>query len=90
MANLGTFTLEPNTEFQNLATVTGVTFTNGTTYQLQIRGDIYLCESVNQPDDRGDEGFRIVNDTWSFDCKGVDLWFRNFSQEQDVVINIGD
>lgn len=90
MANIKTITVEPNTEFQNLATVAGVTFTNGTSYQLQIRGDVYLCESASKPDDRADEGYRIVNDTWTFDCKGVNLWFRNYGQYEEAVINIGD
>ena len=90
MANIKTYTLNPNIEFQNVATITGITFESGKTYQIQVRGDIYLCESASQPEDRKDEGFRIVNDTWSFDCTGDPLWFRNYSQSQDVVINIAD
>lgn len=89
MANLGTFTLKPNIEYQNLATVTGVTFESGKTYQLQITGRAMLCEKETKPEN-GFNGFRIINDTWSFDCDGTPLWFRDVSETEDFIINIAD
>lgn len=90
MANLGTFTLKPSVEYQNLASVTGVTFTSGQSYQLQIRGDCMLCEDSISPEQTGFEGFRIINDTWTFICRGNPIWFKNYTQTQDVIINIAE
>lgn len=54
MANLGTWVLDPN-GYQNIATLTGITFTVGNTYNIQVIGNAHIR--------RGTEGrgINIIN-----------------------------
>lgn len=88
MANLGTFVLDPSDTFQNLSIATGISFINGDSYQIQVEGDIFLCENNNEPDIKDNRGHRIINDTWTYDCEGVTLWYKTYRNTTPVIINI--
>ena len=71
MANLGTFEINTNNEYVNLETLTGLTFTNGTSYTIQIQNTAFIREGTT-----GD-GF-IISDTKPFVLKyqGDDVYIR--------------
>lgn len=90
MANLGTFELDPNDEYQDLSTATNISFTKGTSYRIQVEGDVLLCENSTKPDIKNNRGHRIINDTWIFDYDGTALWYKTYRNTAPVIINISE
>ena len=86
MANLGNFTIKTDGEYQNLAEISGLTFTSGDVYVLQVKNECILCESVNKPDSGG---FVIDNKMIIQWKKGDgDLWVK--TDNGFTVINIAE
>jgi predicted outer membrane repeat protein len=88
MANLAKFTVQPSTGYQNVETLADISFTNNTTYVLQVvNGGAVLCESTTEPTD---EGFVVENKMpiQYTHTSGNSLWVRCVSQFQEVSINI--
>lgn len=88
MSELATISLQPNAEYQDLATLAGVTFTEGKKYILQVEGDVKLCEKATKPTIGG---FR-VNFNYPFDYEaGSDtLWVKAYSTIKSNTIVIAD
>lgn len=56
MANLGKFEINTNGEYQDLATITSLTFTVGTKYTMQAQnegGALTVCAATSTPTDGG-------------------------------------
>lgn len=88
MSNLATITLQPNAEYQDLATLAGITFTEGTKYTIQVEGDVKLCESATKPTTGG---FRInFNDPFEFEAGTDPLWVKAYSTIKNNTIVIAD
>ena len=88
MSELATITLQPNAEYQNLATLAGVTFTEGTKYTLQVEGDIKLCEKATKPTAGG---FRVnFNYPFEFEAGSDPLWVKAYSTIKSNTIVIAD
>lgn len=48
--NLGYGNIKTGDEYVNVASVFGISFTNGNKYNIQIKGDdVLLCESTSKP-----------------------------------------
>ena len=89
MTNLATISVEPSTEYQNLATLASVTFTAGTTYVIQIKGNVLVSETASKPTELG--GFHIYNEEpFEFVAASNPLWIRNLDQYEDAIVNIAD
>lgn len=83
MSNLYTGTIQTNGEYVNLAELTGITFTEGTTYAIQLQNMAWLREGTDG------KGFLFNRDKgYSWTCKGDDLYIR--TESQSVVINIAE
>lgn len=53
MANLWYGSIHTDGDYETLASISNQTFTNGTTYTLQVKGKCYLCESASKPTSGG-------------------------------------
>lgn len=56
MANIGIFTINTNGEYVDIATATGETFTEGTTYTMQAQNGgsvLTVCVASSQPTEGG-------------------------------------
>lgn len=88
MSNIAYVTINPNNEYQNLATLAQTTFVSGTTYTLQVDGDVMLCESSTKPTQGG---FHV---TWAepfqFEAGNDSLWVKNARQYDTAYINIAE
>ncbi len=83
MANLYTGNINTNGKYVNLSTLTGVTFTEGTTYAIQIQNTAWLREGTDG------QGFIFNKDKgYSWTCKGDDLYIR--TTLADAIINIAE
>ncbi len=83
MANLYTGTIQTNGEYVNLATEAGITFTEGTTYAIQIQNPAWLREGENG------KGFLFDKDKGlSWTCKGEDLYIK--TDYRDAIVNIAE
>ena len=88
MSNLACINIEPNTEYQNLATLAEVTFVSGTIYTIQVDGDVLLCEAASKPT-KG--GFHIfTQDPIQFEAGSDALWVKNLRQFESASINIAE
>lgn len=83
MANLKTVTINTNGEYQNLATLAGITFVQKENYAIQIQNPAWLREGTDG------KGFLFNSDkgyTWK--CTGEDLYIR--TEYMPAVINIAE
>lgn len=94
MSNLATVTLQPNEEYQDLAELADITFTEGTKYTLQVEGDVMLCEKDTKPTSGG---FHIMSsEPFEYEAGSDTLWVKNLKQKTlypsdvDAIINIAD
>lgn len=88
MSDLGTVTVQPSTEYQDLGALAGVTFASGTTYTLQVEGDVKLCEKATKPTSGG---FHInFNEPFQFEASGDTLWVKAYSTIKSNTITIAD
>lgn len=53
MANLWYGTIQTDGEYETLSSISGQTFTEGTTYTIQVKGECFLCESSSKPTSGG-------------------------------------
>lgn len=83
MANLWTGRVDANDEYQNLETLSGLTFTSGNKYQIQIQNTAWLREGTTG------EGF-IINNTKpvTLNYKGDDVYIK--SGTSGCVVNIAE
>lgn len=89
MTNLATISVEPSTEYQNLGTLAGVTFTSGNTYVIQIKGDVLVCEANAKPTTL--TGFHIFKEMpFEFVAGSNPLWIRNLREYDSAIVNIAD
>jgi hypothetical protein len=89
MSNLATVSVNPGTEYINLATLAGITFTVATTYTLQIDGDVLICEKGSKPTELS--GFHINTlEPFEFVAGSDGLWVRNLREYETAIINIAD
>lgn len=78
MVNLGFFEVNTNGEYQTIEEVTGLTFTTGTKYSLQVQnggGFLTICPSATLPT----EGGVVLKDLEKFDytpVQGVNLYLK--------------
>lgn len=83
MSNLFTGTINTNGEYQNLATLADITFTQDTVYAIQIQNSAWLREGTNG------KGFLFNNDKgYNWKCTGDDLYIK--TSGQSVIINIAE
>lgn len=84
--NLAKINIEAKKEYQSLSALAAMSFEQGKTYVLQVRGGVVtLCESETQP---SDGGFVISNQTpFEYTASGGDLWVQS---DRGAVINIAD
>lgn len=86
--NIAFITIKPNVDYQNLATLAGITFTKGDRYILQVvEGDgLWIQEALFQPTEGG---FTITQgEKNEYIADGGALWVKNRSSEVDVKLNI--
>lgn len=83
MTNLYSGTINTRGQYQNLATLTGLTFTVGTKYTIQIQNSAYIREG------EVGNGFLISNiKPFILDYKGGDVFIK--TEFWSVVVNIAD
>lgn len=94
MSNLATVTIQPDDEYQDLAELAGITFTEGKKYTLQVEGDVRLCEKDTKPTSGG---FHIMSsEPFEYEAGSDTLWVKNLKQKTlypadvDAIINIAD
>lgn len=88
MSNLATVTIQPNEEYQDLATLADITFTEGTKYTLQVEGDVMLCEKDTKPTSGG---FHIMSsEPFEYEAGSDTLWVKVVRQFATATINIAD
>ena len=88
MSNLATISVAPNVEYQNLATLASVTFTSGTTYVIQISGNVLVSEKATKPTEGG---FYIHDDRpFEFVAGSDPLWIKNLREFDSAIVNIAD
>ena len=89
MSDLGTAKIPFNSEYNNVETLLGATFTEGKTYSIQVEGDVRLCEKSTKPT-KG--GFRIsFLDPFEFEYDGTNkLWAKCCSPVKDSYITVAD
>lgn len=87
MSNEAFVTVQPDTDYQNLATLASITLTEGDTYTLQlVRGDIMIQEAGSKP---SSGGFHInFNIPFQFTAGTDALWVKNLREFEEAVINI--
>lgn len=83
--NLAIFSVEPSQEYLDVSELSGVTFSSGTSYQIQIRGAATFCESDTKPTEGGTYWDRIK--PFTFICKGKKLWIL---PARESSVNISD
>lgn len=68
-----------NREWEDFSTISGITLTADTKYQLQVIGKCYLCDMSEEPED--DEGFLIdTTEPFGFTKKGdATLWVKAYT-----------
>ena len=85
MANLYTGNLTVSDEFKTLSSLTNITFTNGTTYTIQVYNPCYLREGTTG------KGFLITNSTPIKYVAGSDsLYIGKFGSYNDITTNIAE
>ena len=83
MSNLYTGKINTNGEYQNLATLTDITFTQDTVYAIQIQNMAWLREGLTG------KGFVFdLNKGFNWTCKGDDLYIK--TENQPVIVNIAE
>lgn len=83
MSNLWTGTLEANSEYTDLATLSEQTFTKGDKIQIQIQNPAYIREGNN-----GD-GFLVMNNKpFVFEYDTDEIYVKSLNQP--CVINLSD
>ena len=88
MSNLATVSVNPGTEYINLATLASVTFTAGTTYVIQISGEVLVSEKSTKPTEGG---FYIHDDRpFEFVAGSDPLWIKNLREFNAAIVNIAD
>lgn len=88
MSNVKYIEVTPNTDYQNIATLGSISFTNGKTYTLQVEGDVMLCEAASKPE-KG--GFHInTNEPFQFEAGTDALWVKNLREFNSAYVNIAD
>ena len=88
MSDLGTVSIQPSAEYQDLGTLAGVTFASGTTYTLQVEGDVKICEKATKPTSGG---FRVnFNYPFDYEAGGDTLWVKAMSNVKSNSITIAD
>lgn len=88
MSNLATITVKQSDEYQNLATLASVTFTAGTTYVIQVSGEVIVCEKATKPTTGG---FYVTNDEpFEFVAASDPLWIKNLQKNVPAIVNIAD
>lgn len=91
MSNLKTVSVAPSTEYQNLATLAGITFVSGTTYSIQVEGDVMVCESATKPTEPTERGTHVFwPQPFIFDAGSDPLWVKNLREFENAIINISD
>jgi len=84
MANLYTGTLTFN-GYQTVSSLTGIAFTEGITYTIQIQNGAYVREGTTG------EGFLILNEKpFQYTATDEDLYIKRLKDNVPIVINIGD
>lgn len=84
MSNLWYGSIQTDGEYVTLSSISGVTFTSGTTYTLQVKGKCYLCEKSAKPTSGG---FLITEEMpIQYAAGSDDLYVRNVSDS--CLINI--
>lgn len=87
MSNLGTWTASTGSIYKKLSDITGITFTEGTTYLIQIQNACYVCESATQPEADSSTGFLITYpERFTYTPSGGDLYIRSLNTVN--IINI--
>ena len=88
MSNIGYVKVEPSDECQDLAALANITFTPESMYEIQVIGEVMLCESANQPTEGG---FFIKSGTSVVYEAGSDtLWVKNLRNFESAIVNIAD
>ena len=86
MANLWYGSINTGGDYATLASISGQTFTNGTTYTIQVKGKCYLCEKSSKPTSGGflvTEGMPV-----QYTASTDSLYVKNISDS--CLINIAD
>ena len=90
MANLGTFRIKTDNEWEDFETLTGLTLVNDTVYLLQTGNICAFCAKASEPDSN-EQGFTInFNLPFEYTHKnGVNLYVKT-GDRQYADINIAD
>lgn len=88
MSDIGTVTLQPSDEYQDLSVLLNTTFTQGKDYIIQVEGDIRFCEKSTKPT-KG--GFRInFNKPFTYEAGSDKLWVKALSNIKNNTIVVAD
>lgn len=88
MSNLAYIEVEPNTEYQNIETLGSISLTSGTTYTIQVTGDVIISEAENKPTVGG---FHINNtEPFLYEAGTDTLWVKNLREFESAFINIAN
>lgn len=85
--NLAFITVNPNDDYQDLETLSGVTFTADKTYVLQVNGQLLICEAENKPTKGG--FYKTNAEPFQWIATGGKLWVKSL-QDGVSTINIAD
>lgn len=88
--NLAYITIKPNTAYQDLGTLSSVTFNQGDTYVMQVveGNGLWIMEDSSLPT----EGGFIVypGEKFEYTAGSGTLYVKNISNQIDVVLNIAE
>jgi len=80
MANIGYFPINTNKEYETVENVTGITFTTGTKYILQVQSaePFYFCVSNEIPESGG---FKVGLEPFTYTPQtGAKLYVKTFGK----------
>lgn len=88
MSEIGSISLQPTDEFQDLAELLNTTFTEGKTYTIQVEGEVMFSEKDTKPT----KGCFRINFNYPFDyIAGTDkLWVKAVSNIKSNRIAVAD
>lgn len=88
MANEAYVEVKPNTAYQNLATLAQISLSQGSTYTIQVTGDVMIIEADSTPTEGGFHiNFPIP---FQYTAGTGNLYVKNLREYESAFINIAE